>query len=67
MFFCFALLVISLVIISGTEGNKIHPLKIRAIGTRKPGSSFRAGHGIVSVLDKKKVLLYRKFLMYVGP
>ena len=36
VFFCFAFLAISLVTISGTEGNKNYPLKMGAIGTRTP-------------------------------
>ena len=35
VFFCFAFLAVSLVIIPGTEDNKNYSLKMRAIGTRK--------------------------------
>ena len=71
-FFCFAFHAIFLVTIPGTEGNKNYPLKMRAIGTRKPeeyllswpwdylDSRFKKGT-VVCVL-----LLYQNFLMYVG-
>ena len=49
--FCFAFLAISHVIMPGIEGNKIYPLKMGAIGTRKPEEQLLSWPWIISVHD----------------
>ena len=72
-FFCFAFLAISLPIIPGTEGSKNYPLKTKAIGTHKPEEEQLLSWPwdyLDSGLKKGTVvrlLLYRVFLVYVGP
>ena len=73
VFFCFVFLAISHVIIRGSEGSKSYPLKMRAIGTRKPEEEqlvIWTWDYLDSRFKKDPVvllLLYRDFLLYVGP
>ena len=65
-FSCFTFLAISLVIIPGTEGSTNYPLKMRAIGTRKPEELFKLAMDDLGPC-LKWILMYRDFLLYVGP